>query len=92
MDLKLDTSYDLAIAGGDFVIADTEQQEVDLILRTNQGEWKNSPLTGCNLFQYLNANYTTTNQVIKNIKQQLQLDGKKDYTVAVKNNDIIVTK
>ncbi|MEH6405770.1 MAG: hypothetical protein V7767_00670 [Leeuwenhoekiella sp.] len=76
-DILLDDTNDLLITGGDFVIEESEMQEVGLILQTNQGEWKAEPLTGANLVREVRG---STNNLRKErtMRIQMKLDGK-DY-------------
>lgn len=86
-DLVLD-NYDLEIRNGDFVIEDSHQQEVDLILRTTPGDWKNSPLTGADLYSYLlNENVFALK---KNIRRQLSADNKELYDFRVEGGQIYI--
>lgn len=81
-DLILTEGFDLEIANGDFVIGESIEQEVVLILKSNQGEWKNDPFLGCNLIQLVNAKSNKT-EIEKRVRIQLERDGK-DYN-SIKN-------
>ena len=54
-DILLDENNDLKILNGDFDTGESEMQEVALILQSTQGEWKNEPLLGPNLFKFLKS-------------------------------------
>ncbi len=77
LDLLLNDENDIQIANGDFVIGESLTQEVALILKSSQGEWKNDPLTGANLIQLINSNVDETS-LRKRVKLHLHRDNK-DY-------------
>lgn len=86
-DLRLN-QYDLKISGGDFVIGDTYKQEMDLILRTKPGEWKNAPLVGADVeASLLDENFYTLKRRIQN---QLKYDGKELRKFQVKDGKISI--
>ncbi|MCH4824302.1 hypothetical protein ML462_14090 [Gramella lutea] len=76
-DILLDENNDLKITSGDFAIGESEMQEVEMILSTNQGEWKEHPVTGANLVTQIR---TTNNdaRLERMLRIQMKLDGK-DY-------------
>lgn len=45
--------YDLGIADGDFVKADTTQQHKNLLFVTSKGEWRQYPKVGINAIAFL---------------------------------------
>lgn len=75
MDILLDVSDNLRIENGDFVIGDSVDQEVSLILRMHKGELKEDPLVGCDLITLLKSNVTNV-ELKQLIKLQLARDGK----------------
>ena len=52
-DILLDENNDIKTLNGDFDTHESEMQEVALILQSVQGEWKQSPLLGPNLYQFI---------------------------------------
>lgn len=77
LDLLLNDDNDIVIENGDFLIGESLTQEVALILKSSQGEWKNDPLTGANLIQLINSNVGEIS-LRKRVKLHLQRDNK-DY-------------
>ena len=73
-DLLLDDSDDLLIEAGDLVVDDSQEQEVGLLLRTAQGEWRASPLTGFGVQQRTRSEINRT-QFERELSTQLELDG-----------------
>ncbi|PIE50814.1 MAG: hypothetical protein CSA38_01310 [Flavobacteriales bacterium] len=74
-DIKLNNVNDLEIIGGDFVIGESELQEVGIILQLNQGELKSDPLCGMNMYKYIKGKGVSV-ELEKNLKIQLERDGK----------------
>src|SRR5580704_6784555 len=75
MDILLDDTNDLLIAAGDFSVGDSTVQEVESIIMSYPGWWKEFPLVGCAAPNYLNSP-GVGQQLSNSIKQQLKLDGK----------------
>ncbi|MGR3791555.1 hypothetical protein ACUXZJ_11845 [Flavobacterium sp. TN-1] len=50
-DFVLDKDNDLMFANGDFFVANSDQQHLELILNSQQGEWKENPDLGVNLIK-----------------------------------------
>ncbi len=72
-DIKLTTDYDLEIKNGDFVVDNSDYQSAELLLQSNQGDWKFSSLTGCNLQKAHNGQITR--MLDRHIRVQLEADG-----------------
>ena len=71
-DIMLDDSGDLSIANGDFVVAASDIQSMQLILNTAQGQWKQWPLIGAWIWQYMKGVFNGT--VKRAITLQLMQD------------------
>jgi len=74
-DVLLDENNDLKIVNGDFVIGESEMQDVGLILSSNQGEWKEHPIIGANLVTKVRSN-TNDGRLERELRIQMKLDGK----------------
>ena len=72
-DIKL-KNYDLLIQNGDFVIAESSQQEVDLIINTFLGNWFQFPSCGVGIINYLAGN--TPALVLENVIVQQMIQDK----------------
>lgn len=72
-DLLLTQDYDLEIKNGDFVIGDSQEQSVELLLMSNQGEFKLNPEAGCNILSAKNG--TIGRLLDREIRVQLEADG-----------------
>lgn len=76
-DILLDNQNDLKLSNGDFDIGESEMQEVSLILQSVQGEWKENPVLGPNLYQYI-KDKTDKISIERQMRIHLALDNK-DY-------------
>ena len=74
-DILLDENGDLAIANGDFVIGESEDQEVAALLQLNKGDLKEFPILGSDLIKLINSN-TSEIELKQIIKTELKRDGK----------------
>jgi hypothetical protein len=74
-DFILDTTGDLSIANGDFVIGDSEMQEVGAILEMTQGELKEDPIIGANLIFHEKSN-SSPDRIKNSVALALKRDGK----------------
>jgi hypothetical protein len=84
-DVLLDNNNDLLISGGDFALGDSTLQEVESIIVSYPGWWKQYPLVGCSAPNYLNSP-GVGQQLSNNINQQLKLDGKVITSFSAKIN------
>ena len=64
---------DLKIVNGDFFIGESQNQSVELLLKSMQGEWKEHPESGCGLPKAQNGVIDRFFQ--RNIRVQLEADG-----------------
>ncbi len=89
-DILLNDDNTLKIVGGDFVIGESSEQHVSLLAGTSQGEWKQSPLTGRKLSDYLLDENLSKTRLKHIINVQLELDGaaKKEINVTPENIEI----
>jgi len=85
IDVILDNNLDLSIANGDFVVDDAEQQNQELILAAQQGAYRNSPLVGVGITNYLKSSFTVANvdKLRQKIRLQMQYDGYQTVNVQI---------
>lgn len=74
-DILFDSTGDLAITNGDFVIGTSIDQEVEAILLANKGDFKEFPTFGPNLIEKINANISPI-EIKQIIKTELKKDSK----------------
>lgn len=88
-DLLLDDTGDLKVLNGDFVIGESTQQEIELLLTSFKGEFKEHPLVGAEIQRLLKAQagITTMKSVVR---EQLEDDGFKKVSFAIENEEITV--
>lgn len=89
MDYLLDTNGKMLLKNGDFVIGESEQQEIDLLLMSSPGDWKENPAVGVNLPQLVKSRSTET-AIKKSIHEQLTADGFKKITIKINYPNIEV--
>jgi hypothetical protein len=90
-DIALDDNFDLKIKNGDFVVSESDEQHIALIIRTYKGNWKEHALVGVGIdFEIASSGY---DQIIKrNISVQLNNDGYKVEKVPMQKqgNDLLI--
>lgn len=84
-DILLDDDLDLAIENGDFIVDEAEEQHQQLILIASQGSFRESPLTGVNIAQYIKTGFTQAqiDRLRQKCRLQLQYDGYAKATVKI---------
>jgi hypothetical protein len=65
---------------GDIVVGDSTEQEISLIIGTNQGEWKQSPLSGLGFVKKMKSNISN-DALEQEIDTQLKYDGMDEVVV-----------
>ena len=76
-DIKLDENFEPVIVDGDFVVEDSHDQEVKLLVLLNQGGLKSDPILGPNLVQMM-EDEKDLEKLKKRMRLHLERDGK-DY-------------
>lgn len=71
-DILLNADFEIRIEQGDFVVGESKEQDIALILDSMPGAWKQSPLLGVgirkNLSQPLNSNALLRGEIIKHLE------------------------
>jgi hypothetical protein len=83
-DILLDDNGDLIFRNGDFVIGDSFEQEVRLIIGLNKGGLKSDPVLGCELVRMINSQASQI-AIQQKIKLNLERDNKKVGSVKIEN-------
>ncbi len=66
------------IENGDFVVAASDTQHIDLIINSNKGDFRFQPLVGCNMSEFINAVGSNVGlELRQRIAAQLNNDGYK---------------
>ena len=80
-DMQTDANENPAIAGGDFVVAEsTAQHQQDLII-CGPGDWKQNPTVGVGVMSYLDGE--DFSDLLRNISLQFAQDGMKVASVSL---------
>lgn len=87
-DILLDETGDLAIKDGDFVIGESTIQHQQLLLSSQKGEWKENPLVGVGIENYLNDD--TINDMMNEISSQFEKDGMKIKSINSANSELLI--
>lgn len=74
VDLILDADNELNIANGDFVLDESKEQDIHLILVSLEGAWKQSPLLGVGLNRNLSQPFDKNPFLKGRILKQLEYD------------------
>lgn len=73
-DFNLDDDFDLIIKNGDFKVDYSDQDHIMVILKSYIGSFKEYPLLGVGIDQYM-ASPFSSETIYTYIKQQLESDG-----------------
>jgi hypothetical protein len=76
-DIELDAiTTDLVVVDGDFRVVETTQREVEYILISEKGNWRENPVLGVGLIRFLNA-VGARRELLKKTRLQLEFDNMK---------------
>lgn len=89
MDIIYDTDGDILINSTGLVFSDGDAQNLERLLMLSQGDLKLSPLTGCNITRLINGRIDSQ-EVIRDIKVQLEADNWKNEKVVITKQNIQV--
>lgn len=78
-------TYELELSSNTLSIGSTDEQNAQLILLTNQGEWKEYPVLGAGLIRFVRSN-TSDLHIQRQVKLQLSLDNITPKTLEVQNH------
>jgi hypothetical protein len=88
-DFLLNDDGDMTIANGDFLIGDSEAQDVELLITSSKGAWKEHPLTGVGIDQLVKTRSTEV-RIKRDINEQLTLDGFINIDIDIEYPDVHV--
>jgi hypothetical protein len=72
-DFLLDTDLNMVVANGDLAVGVANEQHMELLLVTQKGAWKENPLVGVGLDNYLLDN--DVSGMLAEVRAQWQNDG-----------------
>lgn len=93
-DYLLADDGDLALRGGDFAFGEASEDNVDVLIRTEPGEVKYSPLTGVGIAGFLlgSTGPLPDEELEREIALQLEADGSPNNQVEVNNGRIAIKR
>jgi hypothetical protein len=82
-DILLNTD-DLNIVHGDFDCGFADEQHIDLLLRASKGDFKEHPLLGVGIYQYINSSQDKASRMAlqREVGLQLEVDGCKVNSIS----------
>ncbi len=82
-DILIGLDEDLSILSGDLDVGYSDEQHIEDILTASKGEYKQSPLVGVSIADYLMSPMASTNiaKLEREILLQLESDGATEITV-----------
>lgn len=83
-DVLLNDSNDLQIENGDFVVGNSDKQNVKLIVDSFKGEFKEFPLIGFGVLNYIKTNISEM-KFKRDLKIQLEKDNYKNPNIDLSN-------
>lgn len=85
-DILLDENFDCLVSGRDLVVGDAREQVCVLLANTEQGEWKNAPLSGWNMKKRKAQPRSEMRKVVPQILEDLARNGIEAKVRVVKDN------
>lgn len=76
-DILLDQDGDLLIQDGDFVLGESDQQHVELIMTATKGSFLQHPTLGVNIASFINKQNTELSELRRSVEVNLKADGYK---------------
>lgn len=74
-DILLDENFECLVSGRDLVVGDASEQVCVLLANTEQGEWKNTPLSGWNMQKRKAQPRSEMRKVVPQILEDLARNG-----------------
>ncbi len=83
-DILLEDNGDFKVVNGDFAVDYSDDQHIDLIMRSNPGDIKDHPLLGIGIDKYLNSPLSQGIQqrISRDVRLHLQSDNAKNISVS----------
>lgn len=83
----MEANKEIQILAGDLVLGESTRQHQELILISEKGEWRESPLTGVAIRTEL-QNETTGAELLTRIKKEFERDGMSVLQIKAKGQSI----
>lgn len=85
--IQLNSDYDLLIKNGHLTLGETQEQNAQLIVCSEKGEWKEYPQLGTGITRFLKST-GREREMLREIKVQLALDGIKNPTISITDGQL----
>jgi hypothetical protein len=89
-DIALDNDLDLIIENGDFRIAESTIQHINLLLKTSPGDWKHAPTLGAALAAWLKEDNLLSSGLQNKVQSTLEADGLKVKKLSIEANQLAI--
>ena len=86
-----DTDGDILIKDGDLVISDCDGENIDDLLMSDKGHYRDSILIGAGFFKLANVRSNDRDNIISEGKLQLIADGFKNENITEDGDNITIT-
>lgn len=92
-DILIDNTGDLNILNGDFNVGYSDEQHIEHVLLTSKGHYKQNPLIGVGIENYINAplSLITKQTIEREISLQLKYDKATNIEVSYNNDKLTVS-
>jgi len=87
-DILLTSDYDLSVKDGDFETGAVVRQVQNLLMATSKGDWKQHPLLGVGIYEYLKSE--NLNVMVAEIKRQFKSEGLQINLIEINSDKIII--
>lgn len=88
IDIALTSELALMVANGDLATGECLKQSQQLLLGTNKGEWKQHPIMGVGVVNYLETE--SAGQLSREIREQFSRDGMRVDSVKIQGTTLYV--
>ncbi|MEH0154683.1 hypothetical protein V6R21_19070 [Limibacter armeniacum] len=72
-DILLDEDHNPQIINGDFVVGESDEQHIELLMQSAKGDWRESPVLGVEAINHREGNSKIS--LKRDIERNLELDG-----------------
>jgi hypothetical protein len=83
------TTGNLAIKNGELQIGNTDEQDIEIVLTANKGEFKHEPVLGAGLVNYLHS-LGREREMLRQVKIQLELAGYPNAKARIEDRKLII--
>lgn len=89
-DILLDSTLDFQVVNGDFLIGESDEQHIQLLLSSSPGNWKQFPFLGTDLIEDI-ASPMSAQDIVAKITLAMKVDAFQNISVFANNGKIQVS-